>query len=68
VIPFHYTKCSPAEGVRLLVTDDSSKRCHCPDLEERFKERFWGTAIYDEAMAAVEENRRLNGERRLRVA
>jgi hypothetical protein len=63
LINFHDTKCD-----HRLVTDNPSERCHCPDLEERFKERFWGTAIEKEAMAAVEENRRLNGERRLKVA
>ena len=30
--------------------------CECPDLEQRFNDRFWKSALYDQAMAAVDEN------------
>jgi hypothetical protein len=29
-------------------------KCQCPDLEERFKERFAGSCLEKEVMAAVE--------------
>jgi hypothetical protein len=31
--------------------------CQCPDLEQRFEERFAGSCLYKEAMTAVEEVR-----------
>jgi hypothetical protein len=32
-------------------------RCQCPDLEQRFKERFWGSVLEKQAEEAVEASR-----------
>lgn len=32
-------------------------KCKCSDLEERYKARFWGSVLYDQAMAVVEKVR-----------
>lgn len=60
MINFHCEKCSTPAKARLLVTENSSERCHCPDLPERFKKLFWDSLIEKEAMKAVEINRELN--------
>jgi hypothetical protein len=42
---------------------ESLDNCDCPDLEERFKARFWKSSIYNEAMAAVSEALKKRRER-----
>ena len=60
MINFHCEKCSTPAKARLLVTDNSNERCHCPDLPERFKKRFWDSSIEKQAAEAVKINRELN--------
>jgi hypothetical protein len=60
MIKFHCNQCSTGAKAKLLITDNPSDRCHCPDLPERFRDHFWGSVLERQAMEAVKENRRLN--------
>jgi hypothetical protein len=46
MIPFFCNKCGK-----------DIKYCACPDLEQRYHDRFWRSAIFDAAMEAVRKVR-----------